>query len=202
MSSRGFYIAAAVFLAAFFAYYVFDLHRPAPASNGTPQAAPVISLDANTVSQIQIKAGGKTLTVVREGSEWRYSVCADAAAASCPTSVADTTRAVTLLQTILQLRPVKTIFGAPDGLPAYGLDKATIGEVDLQTPIGRNISLLVGATAPDHTNIYVRLSTSNDIQAVPAATVQTEIIGAIQGPPAPLPSPSAGASAVPSPSPS
>src|SRR5258708_26890269 len=91
MSSRGFYIAAAVFLAAFFAYYVFDLHRPAPASSGTPQASPVINLDATTVSQFEVKAGGKTLTVLRNGSEWRYSVCADAAAA-CPTSVADATR--------------------------------------------------------------------------------------------------------------
>jgi len=203
MSSRGFYIAAAVFLAAFVAYYVFDLHRPAPASKGTPQASPVINLDATTVSQFEVKAGGKTLTVLRNGSEWRYSVCADAAAAAaCPTSVADTTRAVTLLQSILQLRPVKTIFGAPDGLPAYGLDKATAGEVDVQTPSGRSVSLLVGATAPDNSNIYVRLSGSNDIQAVPAATVQTEIIGAIQGPPAPVPTPSAGASAAPSPSPS
>ena len=201
MSSRGFYIAAAVFLAAFFAYYVFDLHRPAPASSGTPQASPVINLDATTVSQFEVKAGGKTLTVLRNGSEWRYSVCADAAAA-CPTSVADATRAVTLLQTILQLRPAKTIFGAPDGLPAYGLDKATTGEVDVQTPSGRSFSLLVGATAPDKTNIYVRLSGSNDIQAVPAATVQTEIIGAIQRPPAPIPTPSAGASAAPNPSPS
>jgi hypothetical protein len=161
----------------------------------------VINLDATTVSQFEIKSGGRTLTVVRDGSEWRYSVCADAAA-GCPTSVADPTRAATLLQTILQLRPVKTIFGAPDGLPAYGLDKATIGEVDLQTPSGRSVSLLVGAAAPDKTNIYVRLSTSNDIQAVPAATVQTEIIGAIQGPPAPIPTPSAGASPAVSPSPS
>ncbi len=201
MSSRGFYIAAAVFLAAFFVYYVFDLHRPPPATNRPPQPSPVINLDATTVSQFEVKSGGRTLTVLRNGSEWRYSVCAEAAA-GCSTSVADTTRAVALLQTILQLRPVKTIFGAPAGLPAYSLDKATAGEVDLQTPSGRTISLLIGAVTPDNTNIYVRLSTSNDIQAVPAATVQTEIIGAIQAPPAPIPSPSAGASAAPSPSPS
>ena len=201
MNSRGFYIAAAVFLVAAFAFYVFDLHRPPPSPNGTPQAAPIISLDSTTVSQFQVKSGGRTLTVVRDGADWRYSVCADTAT-TCPTSAADATHAVAMLQAILQLRPAHTIFGAPEGLPAYGLATATKGEVDLQTPSGRSVALLIGATAPDNTNLYVRLSGSNDIEAVTAATVQTEILGAIQAPPAPQTSPPPGASPAVSPSPS
>jgi hypothetical protein len=199
MSSRGFYIAGAVFLAAVFLYYVFDLHRPGPSSNAPPQAAAIINIDPATISQFQVKSAGKTLTVLRNGAEWRYSVC-PSAQADCPTSVADTNRALALLGVILQLRPTKTIFGAPEGLPAYGLDTATVGEVDVQTPSGRSMSLLVGAKTQDSVSYYVRLSTSNDILTVPAATLQTQVIGAISAPPAPVPSPSPIPSPLPSPS--
>jgi hypothetical protein len=199
MSSRGFYIAAAIFLLAVAAYYVFDVHRPT-STGSTPQAAALISLDPSTISQFQVKSAGQTLTVLRNGAEWRYSVC-PSAQSDCPTSVADTNRALTLLGVILQLRPTKTIFGAPEGLPAYGLDTATVGEVDVQTPSGRSVQLLIGAKTQDSVSYYVRLSGSNDIETVAASTILTQVIGAITGPPAPLPSPSPVASAAPSPSP-
>jgi hypothetical protein len=200
MSSRAFYIAAAIFLAAFAAFYIFDVHKPV-STGGSPQPSPLINIEPSTVSQIQVKSAGKTLTVVRNGSEWRYSVC-PSAQPDCPTSIADATRAVGLLAAILQLRPTKTIFGAPEGLPAYGLDTPTVGEVDLQTPSGRSVGLLVGALTQDSVSYYVRLSTSNDIETVPAAILQTQVFGAIQAPPAPLPSPSPVTSPVASPSPS
>ncbi len=188
MSSRGFYIAAAIFLAAVGAYYIFDIHRPT-STGGSPQPAALINIDPSTVSQFQVKSAGKTLTVLRNGSEWRYSAC-PSAQADCPTSVADTNRALALLGVILQLRPTKTIFGAPEGLPAYGLDTATVGEVDLQTPSGRSVQLLIGAKTQDSVSYYVRLSGSNDIETVPGATVLTQVIGAIIAPPAPISSPS------------
>jgi hypothetical protein len=201
MSGRGFYIAAAIFLAAVAAYYVFDLHRPAGTGGGARQAPALISLDPAAVSQFEVKSGGRTLTVLRNGTEWRYSVCSQPGA-DCPTSVADTNRALTLLNVILQLRPTKTIFGAPDGLPAYGLDTPTVGEVDVQTPSGRTAQLWIGAKTQDSVSYYVRLAGSNDIQTVPAATIQVQVIGALQAPPAPSPSPSPVTSATPSASPS
>jgi hypothetical protein len=201
MSSRGFYVAAAIFLAAFAAYYVFDLHKPVSNPGGSPQPSPLINLDASTVSQFQVKSAGRILTVVRDGAEWRYSIC-PSAQTNCPTSLANTNRALVLLRTILQLRPTKTIFGAPEGLPAYGLDTPTGGEVDLQTPSGRGVSLLIGAKTQDSTSYYVRLSGSNDIETVAAATVQTEVIGALTAPPAPLPSPSPASAPGTSPTPS
>jgi len=200
MSSRGFYIAAAIFLVAVGAYYIFDIHKPVSTGGSTPQPAPVIKIDAGTVSQFQVKSGGRALTVLRNGAEWRYSVC-PIAQAECPTAVADTNRALALLGVILQLRPTKTIFGAPEGLPAYGLDTATAGEVDLQTPSGRSVAMLIGAKTQDGVSDYVRLAGSNDIETVPAATLQTQVIGALDAPPAPAPSPSPVASAAPSPSP-
>jgi hypothetical protein len=200
MSGRAFYVAAAIFLAAFGAYYVFDLHKPAAGGVSSPQPAPVINLDAAAVSQFQVKSAGKVLTVLRNGAEWRYSVCS-VTQADCPTSVADTNRTLTLLGVILQLRPTKTIFGAPEGLPAYGLDTATVGEVDVQTPAGRSVSLLIGAKTQDSASYYVRLAGSNDIEAVSAANVLTQIVGAISAPPAPLPTPSPTTGATASPSP-
>ena len=200
MSSRGFYIAAAIFLAAVAAYYIFDIHKPA-STGGALQPSPVINIDPSTVSRIEVKSAGRTLTVLRNGAEWRYSVC-PGAQTDCPTSVADTPRALALLGVILQLRPTTTIFGAPEGLPAYGLDTATVGEVDLQTRSGRSVALLIGAKTQDSVSYYVRLTGSKDIETVPAVTVQTQVIGALDAPPAPIPRPSPVTSPVSSPSPS
>ena len=199
MNNRGFYIAAALLLAAIGLFYFFDVRKPAPAATASPQPSPIVSIDPNSVTEIDVKSGGQVLAVTRSGSNWRYSVCA-ADTAGCPTSPADASRSVQLLIAILQLRPAHTIFGAPDGLPAYGLATAA-SEIDVKSP-SRSISLLVGAVAPDTTNIYVRLADSNDIQAVAASTVQSQIIGVIASPPVPVPSPSPGASTGSSPTPS
>jgi hypothetical protein len=194
MNNRGFYVVAAIFLAALGLFYFFDVRKPPPGTTTSPRPGPLINIDAATVSEIDIKANGKVLTVTRSASEWRYSVC-PADQPGCPSQPASTTRSVQLLQAILQLSPSKTIFGAPAGLPAYGLASATGGEIDLKTPSGRSVALLVGAKAPDSVSLYVRLADSNDIQAVPVAALQTPILGAIDAPPVPLPSPSPSAAA-------
>ena len=201
MNNRGFYIVAAIFLAALGLFYFFDVRKPPPTSSSSPRPGPLISIDAATVSEIDVKANSKVLTVTRSGSEWRYSVC-PADHPGCPTQLASSIRSILLLQAILQLSPSKTIFGAPEGLPAYGLATATGGEIDLKTPAGRNVVVLVGAKAPDSVSIYVRLTDSNDIQAVPLSAIETPILGAVDAPPVPVPSPSPSARASISPTPS
>jgi|ERR1700682_3973297 len=200
MNNRGLYIVAAIFLAAVGLFYFFDLRKPPPSAATSPRPGPLVSIDPAAVNEIDIKANGKVLTVTRSASEWRYSVC-PADQPGCPSKSASSARSVLLLQAILQLSPTKTIFGAPEGLPAYGLATATGGEIDLKTPSGRSVALLVGAKAPDSVSIYVRLADSNDIQAIPLAAIQTSILGAIDAPPVPLPSPSPSAAASPSTSP-
>jgi Domain of unknown function (DUF4340) len=189
MNNRGFYLVAAIFLAAVGLYYFFDVRKPPPSTATSPRPGPLVNIDAATVSEIDIKANAKVLMVSRNGAEWRYSVC-PAAQPGCPSQPASSTRSVQLLQAILQLSPSKTIFGAPEGLPAYGLASASGGEIDLKTPSGRTVSVLVGANAPDGVSVYVRLADSNDVQAVPLASIQTPILGAIDAPPVPLPTPS------------
>ena len=200
MNSRGLYIAAAILLAAVGLFYFFDLRKPPSNTAASPQPSPIISIDAASVTEIDIKSGGKVLTVTRSGNDWRYSVC-PAEQVTCASNPADTVRSVQLLVVILQLRPTKTVFGAPAGLPAYGLTTGTGGEVTLKSP-GRSVTLLAGATAPGNAGIYVRLSDSNDIQVVPLSSMQTQVLGAISTPPVPVPSPSPGASSGTSPSPS
>jgi hypothetical protein len=194
MNNRGFYIVAAIFLAAVGLFYFFDARKPPPSVSSSPRAGPLVNINAATVSEIDIKANGKVLTVTRSGADWRYSVCG-ADQAACPSKLADSVRSIQLLQAILQLSPSKTIFGAPEGLPAYGLATASGGEIDLKTPSGRSVVILVGARAPDNVSVYIRLADSNDIQAVPASAIQAPIIGAIDAPPVPLPSPSPSAAA-------
>lgn len=196
MNNRGFYVAAAIFLVAIGAFYFLDIRKPPASGGATPQATPVISVDAATVTQFQVKTGGRILTVTRNGSDWRYSVC-PTAQPDCPSSPADATRSITLLQAILQLQPTRTIFGAPEGLPAYGLDTATRGEIDIATSTGQTIVVLIGSVAPDNASVYLRLSTSNDILAVASGTLQTEVLGALDAPPAVVPTPSPAASASP-----
>jgi hypothetical protein len=200
MNSRGLYIAAAILLAAVGLFYFFDLRKPSPNATASPQPSPIISVDAASVTEIDVKANGKVLTVTRNGNAWRYSVC-PADQATCASSPADTVRSVTLLVSILQLRPIKTVFGAPEGLPAYGLASGTGGEVVVKAP-GRIVTLLVGAQAPGNAGTFVRLSDSNDIQVVAPSTLQTQVLGAITMPPVPIPSPSPGAAGGASPSPS
>jgi hypothetical protein len=192
MNSRGLYIAAALLLAALGLFYFFDLRRPPQGATASPQASPIISIDPASVTEIDVKSGGKALTVTRSGNDWRYSVCGVGQAA-CPSSPADTVRSVQLLVQILQLRSIKTVFGAPEGLPAYGLATGTGGEVTLKSP-GRSVLLLVGAQAPGGAGMYVRLSDSNDIQVVSLSSMQTQVLGAIAAPPVPVPSPSPGSS--------
>ncbi len=200
MNGRGFYIAAAILLAAVGLFYFFDLRKPSPNTAASPQPSPIVGIDAASVTEIDIKSGGKVLMVTRSGSDWRYSVC-PADQVACASNPADTVRSVQLLVVILQLRPTKTVFGAPAGLPAYGLATGTGGEVTLKSP-GRSVTLLAGAAAPGSAGIYVRLSDSNDIQVVPLSTMQTQVLGAVATPPVPVPSPSPMASSGTPPSPS
>jgi len=64
------------------------------------------------------------------------------------------------------------------------------------------VALLIGAKTQDSVSYYVRLTGSKDIETVPAVTVQTQVIGALDAPPAPIPRPSPVTSPVSSPSPS
>jgi hypothetical protein len=200
MDNRGFYIAAAIFLAAVGLFYLFDARKSTPSTASSPRPAAVVNLDAASVSEIDIRASGKLLTVSKSGSDWRYAVC-PADHSGCPSSPADAILSIRLLQAILQLTPTKTIFGAPEGLPAYGLVTATGGEIDLKTQAGRSVVILVGGHAPDNASVYLRLSDSNDIQAVPASAIQGPILGVVDSPPVPQPSPSPAAAASPSASP-
>jgi hypothetical protein len=201
MDNRRFYLVAAIFLAALGLFYFFDIRKPPPSTAGSPRPGPLLSIDAATVSEIDVKANGRVLTVSRSGSDWRYSVCG-ADQPGCPSQPASSVASIQLLQAILQVTPSKSIFGAPEGLPAYGLATATGGEIDLKTPSGRSVALLVGAKAPDSVSVYVRLADSNDIQVVPVASIQTPILGAIDAPPVLRPSPSPSAAAGTSASPS
>ena len=200
MNNRGAYIAVAIFLVAAGFFYFFEARKQPAGTTSSPRPAPLISIDAASVSEIDVKANGKLLTVTKSGSSWRYSVC-PADKAGCPSNPADEIQSVRLLAAILQLTPTKTIFGAPEGLPAYGLATATGGEIDLNTSAGRSVVVLVGSRAPDNASLYVRLSDSNDIQAVAASAIETPILGAVEAPPVPPPSPSPSATGGKSPAP-
>lgn len=208
MGSRGLVVAVVVFLAAGSLYYFGDLRsnkNPSPAAS--PLAAPVFGLSANQVQAVRIKAKGKILTVTRtKPAEWTYSLCTDGQA-TCNPDPADTAKAQALAASVAELRPTgPTIFGAPAGLPAYGLDAASTAEIQVSGGAGDR-TLLIGAKTPDQGYYYGRRTPANDIFTFTASVIDAQFLNAIDAPPRVVPSPSPSPAApvgptLPTPSPS
>lgn len=205
MRGRGFYIALGIFAVAVLAYYLLEVQKAGtPSSQSTPsaQASPLTNLRQSEVERLVIKstATAKQVILAQASGNWTYAVCA-ADQADCPGQPADKLRAALLAEEIVHLRPDRVIYGAPAGLPAYGLDTATTGEIDL-TAKGTKHILLLGSKTADGLSYWLRLDDRPDVVVVSSSLVDGTFLAAITTPPAPVPSPSPSAAATsPSPSP-
>lgn len=193
--NRGLIVAGAVFTAVVVLFVFFDLKQPkqAPSSSPTPQPSPVVGLAAGQLQQVVVHAKGKVLTVTRNGNNFTYSDC-PAGQGDCPAQAADTTASGQFYQQLAALSPSKVIFGAPEGLPAYGVDKPTTAEIDIKGAANQQATVLVGIKSPDSSSYFARRQDSNDILAVAAATVDA-LLALVDTPPVPQPSPAASAPA-------
>ncbi|GAC1332532.1 MAG: hypothetical protein NVSMB17_11720 [Candidatus Dormibacteria bacterium] len=188
--NRGLYIAGALFALVAAIYFFADKNVKAPTVSSSPLPAAVLDLGASQVQQVVVHARGKVVTVTREGTGWSYSICAEGQA-DCPTGPADPSRSLQLVQNLTGLRPSHVIYGAPEGLPAYGVEKPTGGEIDIKGRSGQQVILLVGGKSPDGSSYFVRRQDSQNILTVPVTTVDGELLGLVDKPPAPIPSPAA-----------
>jgi hypothetical protein len=203
MRNRGLYAAAALFLLAVGAFYIYDKGQSSNAPGSTPSASPrpvptpIVSIDPNQISQVDVKAKAKVLTVVRNNTTFTYTVC-PTDQTNCQPQIADPAVSIQLFTSVVQLGATRTIFGVSDQLPNFGLDKPTGGEIDIKTGSGKTTIIWIGAKAPDNVSVYVRRPDGGDVFAVPAASIDVPILGLVDNPPVPRPSPSPGAAASPS----
>jgi hypothetical protein len=196
--NRGLYIAAALFIVVAGVYFFADKNAKAPAAAPTPAPSPIVRLAASQVGQVVVHAHGKQVTISREGAGWTYAACAEGQA-SCPARPADQALSLQLVQSLTELSPSHVIYGAPEGLPAYGVDKPGAGEIDIKGTNGQQVTVLVGGQTPDKASYFVRRQDSQDIDVVAASTIDSEFLGLVDKPPVPQPTPAAGS---PAPSPS
>jgi hypothetical protein len=189
MRSRGIYIALGLFAAV---AIIFVLAERTPSKSGTssnpsPQPSPLVGLAAADVQQVTIKAKGQALTVRRESAAWTYSLC-PADQAACPAQPADPLRAVALVAAVAGLRSSHTVY-APPALADYGLDTPKTAEIHVKSAT-KEVILLIGLKATLDPSYYVRKQDGTDVYAVPAVTVESELLGLIDSPPRVIPSPS------------
>jgi len=193
--NRGLYIAGALFALVAAVYFLTDRNSvKAPSPSASPLPAAVLNLGASQVQQVVVHARGKVLTVSREGTGWSYSICPEGQA-DCASNPADPSRSLQLVQNLTGLRPAHVIYGAPEGLPAYGVEKPTGGEIDIKGRAGQQVTLLVGGKSPDGGSYFVRRQDSQNILTIAATTVDGELLGLVDKPPAPQPSPAPSAPA-------
>lgn len=193
--NRGLYLAAALFIIAVAAFYIYDKGQGSKAPGSSPSASPtvlaspIVTLDPNQIAEVDVKSTGKTLTVNRNATSFTYSLCASGQA-NCASAPADTNLSGQLFLAVVQLRPTRTIYGVSDQLPNFGLDKATTAEIDIKVASGETTILWVGAKAPDGVSYYVRQPDKGDVYAIPASSIDGPILGLVTSPPAPQPTPS------------
>ncbi|MHB8510016.1 MAG: DUF4340 domain-containing protein [Candidatus Dormibacteria bacterium] len=191
MKNRGLVAAGAFFVVVLLAFFFLDLRGTPKTSSTTPvpQGSPVISVASKDIRSVTVKARAKTYVQQRAGTGWIYSDCPDALP-PCPNTLADRVKADLLLDALLQLRPLSTVYGAPAGLPAYGLDKATSGQFEVTTVAGTTTTLLLGSKTTDSNGYYLRRQDSNDVFVVSAGILDGQVLSIIDSPPVPVPSPS------------
>ena len=201
--NRGLYVAAAFFAVVALGFIYLDKGGKATPSSGAspaPVPSPVVGLALNQVSQVVVHGKGKVLTIAVQPSSFTYSLCAEGQG-GCASQPADPARAAGLLQAVVQMAPTHVVYGAPEGLPAYGVDKPTNGEVDVKGQGGQQVTILIGNKSTDGASYFIRRQDANDVLVVTAGAIDTSLFGLIDSPPAPVPSPSPSVAAA-SPSPS
>jgi len=208
--NRGLYLAGAFFAVIALGFIYLDKGgKVSPSSGATPaaQPSPAVGLSINQVAQVVVHGKGKVLTVAVQTNGFTYSVCAEGQG-DCLAQPADKIRAAQLFQAVVQLTPTHVVFGAPEGLPAYGVDKPTNGEVDVKGRGGQQATLVIGNKSTDGASYFIKRQDSTDVLVVAAGSIDTSLFGLIDAPPVLTASPPPGAvspspSAVsPSPSPS
>ncbi len=201
--NRGLYIAGAFFAVVLLGFIYLDRGgKVSPSSSASPtaQPSPVVGLAINQLAQVVVHGKGKVLTVALQGNGFTYSLCAEGQG-GCPSQPADKTRSAQLFQAVAQLTPTHVVYGAPEGLPAYGVDKPTNGELDVKGQGGQQTTVVIGNKSTDGSNYFIRRQDGNDVLVVTAGAIDTTLFGLIDTPPNPAPSPSPSAPAA-SPSPS
>lgn len=170
--NRGLYLAGAILAAVVVLFYFFDLHGPAKAPTTTPTPPPsrVLGMGSNQIQEVVIHSGGKVLTIRLQGTLWTYSLCPEGQG-SCPPRTADPVPSAQLFQSLSALTPSKVILGAPEGLPAYGVDKASTAEIDVKGTSNRQVTILVGLKSLDGSSYFARRQDSNDVLAVAAGSI-------------------------------
>lgn len=193
--NRGLYIAVIFFAVVALGFIFLDRGgKVTPSATATPaaQPGPVVGLSIAQVSQVVIHGKGKVLTVAPQGNGFAYSLCAEGQG-GCPTRAADRTRSAGLIQAVAQLTPTHVVHGAPEGLPAYGVDKPTNGEIDVKGQAGQQVMIVIGNKSTDGASYFIRRRDARDVLVVTAGAIDTSLLGLIDTPPVPAPSPSPGA---------
>ncbi|MEA2683304.1 MAG: hypothetical protein QOK05_1632 [Chloroflexota bacterium] len=198
--NRNLVVAAAILVAVGVLFYFFDLKGPAkaPTTSPTPQPSPVLGLAPSQIQQVVIHSKSKVLTLALANSTWTYSLCNEGVA-PCAASTADATPSAQVFQSLAALRPSKVIFGAPEGLPAYGVDKPTTAEIDVKGSTNQQVTIIVGGKSPDSSSYFLRRQDSNDILAVAVGSIDA-LLAFVDKPPVPQPTASPGAAAPATPS--
>ena len=198
MSNRGFYVAAALFLAAVGIFYIWDRGQTPVSPTGTPSpsplAAPVIDVAASDITQVVVKSKEKVLTVAGAGQGFTYSLCSVAEASAspvapaCAAQPADPNRAATAFSSMAGLRPTTTAFGGASRLGDFGLDQPT-AEITVKAKQGTYV-LQVGGRTPDSAGVYVRKADGQDVYVITAAVLEGQVLAQLEKPPVPVPTPS------------
>lgn len=197
--NRGLVLAGTALLAVLVLFYFFDLRQPARAPSApTPLPSPVLGLSADQIQQVVVHSKSKVLTMALQGANWTYSLCAEGQG-SCAAHPADPTPSAQLFQALSSLRPTKVIFGAPEGLPAYGVDKLSTAEIDVKGTGNQQATILVGLKSLDSASYFVRRQDSSDVLAIAAGSIDSLLV-LLDQPPVPQPSASAAGAVTASPS--
>jgi hypothetical protein len=185
--NRGLVIAGAILVAVGVLFYFFDLKGPAkaPTTSPTPQLSPVVGLAPSQIQQIVVHSKSKVLTLAVQGNNFSYALC-DEGTSSCAGQPADATPSAQAFQSLAALRPSKVIFGAPEGLPAYGVDKPTTAEIDVKGASNQQVTIIVGGKSPDSSSYFLRRQDSNDILAVAVGSIDA-LLALLDKPPVPVP---------------
>ena len=200
--NRGLYIAAAFFAIVALGFIYLDRGgRATSSSTATPaaQPSPVVGLSISQIGQVVVHGKGRVVTVAQQGNGFTYSLCAEGQG-GCPTQAADRARSAELFQAVAQLTPTHVVYGAPEGLPAYGVDKPTNGEIDVKGQAGQQVTIVIGNKSTDGASYFIRRQDASDVLVVTAGSIDTGLFGLIVTPPVPVPTPSPAATAA-SPSP-
>ena len=128
-------------------YYVYEVRWGPGREEAAARKGRVFSADTKDVTEVEIKRGGETVRLQREGEDWQ--VLEPVKALGSRTAVDE------LLATVMTARIDREIDPNPKSSADFGLDKPA-ADVALTLKDGRTLRLQLGATNPTGVWVYAR----------------------------------------------